>query len=452
VIEAMINKQLIQQYCQRANIQVTDQDVAVEIDRLARKFGMTSDDYLKMLKQERGIQPQQYGSEIIWPTLALRRLAAQKIQPTQQELDQAFESQYGEAVKARIIVLETAQEAQQVYAQVAATKTVEEFATIARKSSRDPSASVNGMIQPIRRHVGDKAIEVAAFQMQEGQISQVIPITFPGVKPEDPGTQKFVILKCEGRVPPTNVDRKTVEMRLADSITDRKLRDEAAKIYQELQKTADIKNVFNNPELKPTYPGMVAVVNGAGISQAQLLEECVLRNGTDVLESVINRHLLEQTLKNRNLQVTQEDIQAEIAKAAVTMGKRNANGGADVEGWIKSITEENGCSAKVYIEDAVWPSVALKKIAGSVQVNDEDLQKGYQANYGPKVRCRAILQDNMHKAQELWTLARQNPTAEAFGQLAKQYSTDTTSKSMDGRIPPIQRFGGQPLIEGQLSR
>ena len=113
VLEGLMNKQLIQRYCQETGIEVTEQDVQEEINRMASRFGLATDQYLKMLKQERGIKPAAYASDIVWPMLALRRLAGQKIKPTAQEIEQAFQSQYGEAVKARIIVLDDANAAAQ---------------------------------------------------------------------------------------------------------------------------------------------------------------------------------------------------------------------------------------------------------------------------------------------------------------------------------------------------
>ena len=46
----------------------------------------------------------------------------------------------------------------------------DDFGALARKYSKDPtSASLNGLIQPIRRHVGDPKIEEAAFNLKEGE-------------------------------------------------------------------------------------------------------------------------------------------------------------------------------------------------------------------------------------------------------------------------------------------
>jgi hypothetical protein len=55
--------------------------------------------------------------------------------------------------------------------------------------------------------------------------------------------------------------------------------------------------------------------------------------------------------------------------------------------------------------------------------------------------------DNQRRAQEVWQIARQNPTPEIIGNLAEQYSVDPTSKALRGEVPPIQKYSGQPALE-----
>src|SRR5688572_11109969 len=64
VLESMVNKRLIVDRCRELKIQVTQQEVDLEIERVARKFGLPPDQWLKMLQSERNITPQQYGNEI----------------------------------------------------------------------------------------------------------------------------------------------------------------------------------------------------------------------------------------------------------------------------------------------------------------------------------------------------------------------------------------------------
>ncbi len=138
VLEGVMNKYLITSYCEKKGVKVTRQDVDEEIGRLAKKFSIPVDQWMQMLQQERGIGPDQYRNDIIWPTLALRKLAAERIQPTQQEIDDAFEAQYGTAVRARLIVLDDANVAQQVLAKAKANP--DEFGASRASTAKTPPA------------------------------------------------------------------------------------------------------------------------------------------------------------------------------------------------------------------------------------------------------------------------------------------------------------------------
>ncbi len=92
-------------------------------------------------------------------------------------------------------------------------------------------------------------------------------------------------------------------------------------------------------------------------------------------------------------------------------------------------------------------------------MTDEDIRKGFDSNFGPRVEVLAIVFSNQRQAQKVWDMARSNPTDTFFGELAHQYSTDPISRENFGRVPPIRRYGGRPEMEeeafslkpGQLS-
>src|SRR5262249_13206005 len=88
-----------------------------------------------------------------------------------------------------------------------------------------------------------------------------------------------------------------------------------------------------------------------------------------------------------------------------------------------------------------------KLTGSSVTVTDQDIEKGFQANYAERVRCRAIVLGTMRRAQEVWAKARQNASPDYFGDLAEEYSIEPTSKALRGEVPPIQKYGGQPQLE-----
>lgn len=436
VLESLVNKRLILQHCKERQIQVTRKEVDEEIARIARRFGLPADQWLKMLQEERRITPTQYGRDIVWPTLALRKLAASRLEVTHEELIKAYETHYGPAVKARLIACKDAAKARTAHA--AALKNPDDFGNVAKQYSDDVnSASAKGLIQPIRMHTGDEKIEQMVFNMKPGQVSDVIPI----------GDQ-FVILKCEAQLPAQKIPLQQVENLLSESIREEKLQRVANDLLRELQGRSKIDIVFGNPETSHQRPGVAAVVNGEQISAGDLAAECVERHGREVLEGTIDRRIIAQALEARALTVTQAEVDEEIARAALAMGQTNERGEPDVKKWLDVVTKEQGISVELYIHDAVWPSVALKKLAGdAAQVTDDDLKKGFEANYGPRVRCRAIVLNNQRKAQEVWEMARKNPSVEHFGDLAAQYSVEAGSRSLRGEVPPIQKHGGQPILE-----
>lgn len=436
VLESLVNKHLIMHHCKKRGITITHQDIEDEVNRMAKRFKLGREQWLELLKNERGVGEVEYKRDILWPTIALRRLAEAELTVSEEELRREYETQYGPSVRVRIILVESRQRAEQVQKHL--TTNPEDFARVAMNESVDVnSASIGGLIQPIRLHMGDPGLERAAFSLQTGEISQVVPVA-----------NQFAILKCEGHNPKRDVSLESVREELSERIREGKLRVEANDTFAKLQSAASIINVLNNPEQQQRMPGVVATVNGDQITMAQLEKESLIRWGQEVLEVEIAHKLLEQALRKENLTVTQQEIDAEIEHAARLAGVVDSQGNADLERWMEMTTKEQGISRAIYIRDSVWPSAALKKLAGAqVQVTQEDLQKGFEANYGERVRCRAIVLDNMRRAQEVWNKARNNNSFDYFGDLAEQYSIEPTSKALRGEVPPIRLHGGQPQLE-----
>jgi parvulin-like peptidyl-prolyl isomerase len=290
VLESIVNRKLIETGCQKRNIAITEQQVDAEIDHMARKFQLGQDQWLKLLEKERGITPERYAQDIIWPTLALRELARDRLQITRRELDEAFESEFGPAVKVRLIALEDGAQAKRVHAEAVAKP--EEFGALAKRHSQDPnSASAYGLIQPIRRHLGDPKLEAAAFALKKGEISQIVQVG-----------NLYVFVKCEEHIPAASgLDRAKVDPHLIDALRERKLRTAANDVFKQLQTEAVVENIYNDPQKSKQMPGVAAVVNGQRITVRELAEECLARYGSDVLDGTINRRLIDQALRKRKL-------------------------------------------------------------------------------------------------------------------------------------------------------
>ena len=200
--------------------------------------------------------------------------------------------------------------------------------------------------------------------------------------------------------------------------------------------------------MKDSHPGIIALLNGQQITVRDLAEECIKRYGNDVLEGEINRQLLEQHLTAANKTVEQKDLHDEIARAAISRGYETVDGQADVNAWLKDVTKQDGVTVSIYVKDAVWPSVALKKLVhDSINISTADRQKAFEANYGERVEILAIVLNNQRRANMVWELANNNSTDYFFGELATQYSIEPVSRANQGKVPPVRLHGGQPVLE-----
>lgn len=439
VLETLVNRQVISQACMQQGVTVTERDVEDEITRLAKKFKIPKDRWLAMLIQERGISESQYRQEIIWPTLALRALAASQLTITQEDMQRAFESEFGAKVKVRIITVKDRSKAEDILAKVSADPA--RFGEYAKNLSEDPnSASAHGLIPPVAKHMGDPEIERVVFGLKEGEISPILSVA-----------GRFHILKCDKHLPETLIPSQNLahaEEMMRDKIADEKLREASTRLFQDLQEQAKVVNVYNDPKLRAQHPGVAAHINGKPLTVAQLSEECIARHGVEVLEGEINRKILTQELRRKKQQVTQEDIDQEIDRAAKLYGYVKADGTADLVAWQKSLEQNDGATVDLYIRDAVWPTVALKKLVGdAVTVSDADMEKGFEANYGERVEVLAIVVNEHREAQKVWEMARELPNDSNFGKLAEQYSIDPISRGNGGRVPPIRKHSGQPILE-----
>ena len=444
VLDTMINQHLILQACQQSGVEVTNQEVSLEVQRIARKFNLSVDSYLQLLQKERDIMPNEYSSEIVWPMLALRRLVADKVQVSEEEFNKAYLSQYGEAVKCRMIMVADRAKADELHRQAVANPAA--FAELAKQKSEDEmSMSVGGLIPPIRRYNGDSRLEEAAFALKEKEISPVLQL----------GDQ-WIILQAERRIAAHSPSPKAMPLikeQIQDRLRDDKMKVAASELFTKLQQDAKVIHVLGDEEMSKQYPGAAAVINGQQISISTLAAKCMKRYGAEVLENEINRKLLDQALRKAKKEVTQDDLQAEIVRAAERFGFVRQDGTPDIQAWMESVASDGGVTEQTYIEDSVWPSVALAKLVdGQVQLTEVDLQQGFESSYGPRVEVLAIVFSDQRSAQKVWEMARDNPTDEFFGNLAAQYSVEPVSSSNFGKVPPIRKHSGQGALEKEAFR
>lgn len=439
VLENMVNRYLILQACQERKIEITPKDVDDEIARIAWKFNLSVQMYLKLLESERDIRPEYYASDIVWPMLALRELSKDMLKVSPQDIDRAFQSEFGPKVQVRMIATKDSAKLQQVHQQ--ATANPELFKTLAREHSEDPaSASVEGLLPPIRMNTGEDELERIAFALQPGQVSEIFKVG-----------DLNVTLQCVRHMSPANppaAQLAEIQARIKSELEEQKLRESAETIYTELRNRSQIVTVLGQLQLQQQYPGIAAVINGQSVTMEILEKECVKRFGNKILEGEINRKLVEDALTKSGQAVTQVEVDQEIRNTALFYGYINADGTPDVQRWVGDVLSDKGKTIEMYVRDAVWPTVALKKLcADQVQITEEDVRMAFEANFGQRAEILAIVMSNQRTAQEVWEMARGRNTEQFFGELANQYSVEPSSRANFGKVPPLRKHGGQASLE-----
>ncbi len=236
VLDSMINRAIIQIACQERGVQVAQAEVDQEIVRIAKEFKIDAEQWLQMLQAERGFSPEQYRRDVIWPMLALKKLASEDIKVTAKEVQTAFEREYGPRVKARMILFDNLRRAQTAWTKV--KEDPENFEKYVQEFSVDPtSKSLDGSIPPIPRNSGSPNLEQAAFKLKLGEISAIIQL--------DGGLDRHVILKCEGRTEPVvNELDDQVRAELEDQLKKQKVQEQVAKIFENIRKETRVDNFY----------------------------------------------------------------------------------------------------------------------------------------------------------------------------------------------------------------
>lgn len=437
ILDNRIRTFLIELECRRTGITITPEEENAEIQKMAKTFGFTSDDWFDALLKERNLDPATYRSEILRPILAIRKLAGQRVQVSEEEIGKEYEAAYGPSIQVRQIVHNSRQTLEEIRNRVVANPA--SFAKEAKDNSLDPSsAAYGGMIQPIRRYATNEVIEKAVLNLQPKEISAIVE--FP--------RENFILFQCEQHFPALNVNEKNVRDALVFQIQDRKTRGAADDVFRELQNKAQIQVVLKDPTLSQQHPKIAAFVNGAEITRLEVAQRCFKQYGEQILAERISILVLEQECKRRNITITDQELDAEIVERATLELPLKLDGTPNTVYWLEVQAKNQNVPVMTIRNNTVRPLIMLKKLAqDQVQVTEEDIQKGFEANHGPRVRCLAIFQDNMRRAQQVWAEANNVRDPAYFGDLAEKYSVNDMSRALRGEIPPIQKYGGMPQLE-----
>lgn len=194
------------------------------------------------------------------------------------------------------------------------------------------------------------------------------------------------------------------------------------------------------PPLKKTDETAVAKVNGVTISSTQLYNAMLAASGDQTLDSLISDELINQESKKSGIQVTDDDIQAEISKIQGSYGSDEA---------FQQALTSYGMSIDA-LKKNMKTQVLLKKIlAPQVTITDDEIKKYYDTNLESLKNPEQVQVYHISVAtkQEADTLIAELKNGGDFAALAKEKSLDTATKDKAGALGYVSKGSMDATME-----
>jgi foldase protein PrsA len=177
---------------------------------------------------------------------------------------------------------------------------------------------------------------------------------------------------------------------------------------------------------------VVASVNGETITKDELYDEMVKQGGQQTLDSIIMNRIIDMEAKKHNIEISEEDVEKEIDKAAEQYGGRE-------------IFEQMMAMYGYKIEDMkddMRLNLKVKALVGpSISILEEEMKEYFEANkedfnIEEQVKARHILTETEEKAIEV---KEKLDAGGDFAEIAKEYSIDDGTKEKGGDLGFVKR-------------
>jgi predicted DNA-binding protein (UPF0251 family) len=242
-LDTLINRRIIEHACKQKNIAVTDAEVEAVLDADLKPMNLDRATFVKHFLKQYNKSLYEWKEDVIRPRLMLTKLCGMSIHVDEADLKKAFDSEFGEKVRCRIIIWreEDLRLAQAALEKIRSSET--EFATSARNQYVASLASVGGQIDPVSHGLGQsETIEKISFSLKDGEVSEIFPVP----------TQGYAVLKCDGRIPAAhNASFEEERARLYKRVLDMKTAKELPAAFDKLKEEAKPTSLLKPIDFEP---------------------------------------------------------------------------------------------------------------------------------------------------------------------------------------------------------
>jgi hypothetical protein len=179
------------------------------------------------------------------------------------------------------------------------------------------------------------------------------------------------------------------------------------------------------------------------VSREELGEYLIARFGPERVEFLINRKIVEMACKAKGIEISDAQIEAQLKQDIASFGPTMTE-----KQFVDQVLKRFNKTLYEWKEDVIRPKLAMGALVRpTVEVTLEDIQKEFEARYGPKVQCRMIVLAK-ETPKQVQTQVREAAVKSEEGFLSearKQFIPDLAARA--GEIQPIFHHFPDPRIE-----
>ncbi len=139
--------------------------------------------------------------------------------------------------------------------------------------------------------------------------------------------------------------------------------------------------------------------------------------GTDRLNNMINRCIIEYAAKQKGVEVTAAEVEADLNETLRGTNTTQAD-------FLKTFLKPYNKTLYEWKEDVIKPKLLMAKMCRQrVKATDQDLNEAYEAYYGPRVHCRMIMWPKNQRNVVVATYPRIRDSVEEFDKAAKSQAS-----------------------------